>query len=199
MNTVQQKWNVSYHILVRPPSAKLTDPQNRLIEPNIQTGITGGIALEQWDQIKRIPGVDIAAPLSILGYANMNLVFPEKATLDEPGVYRETVTVTANNGLRDQTALSFSRYFVRGPWYMENSEESITTYGVSSYFDENLSMGDLFLMAGVDPTHEARLVGLDHSVLEESDSRYYQESDASRIEKQPEGAEVVELPVLMST
>lgn len=199
MNSVQQKWKVSYDILVRPPGSQLTDPQNKLIEPNIQTGISGGITLEQWEQIKRIPGVDIAAPLSMLGYVNMALLFPEKAAIDEPGIYRETVTITADNGVQEQTAASFSRYFVLGPWYLENSGGGTTSYGISPYFDENLTMDDLFLMAGVDPTEEARLVGLDQSVLEASDSRYYMESDASRIEKQPTGAEVVELPVLMST
>lgn len=200
MNSVQQKWKVSYDILVRPPGSKLTDPQNMLIEPNIQTGISGGIALEQWEQIKRIPGVDIAAPLSMLGYVNMNIVFPEKAAFDESGVYRKTMTVTANNGVRDQNAFSFSSYFVRGPWYMENSSRDAAFYGISSYSnDEDLIMGDLFLMAGIDPTEEARLVGLDHSVLEDSDSRYYKESDASRIEKHETDPEVVELPVLIST
>ena len=199
-NTVQQKWKVSYDILVRPSGSQLTDPQNMLIEPNIQSGITGGISMEQWEQIKRIPGVGIAAPLSILGYVNMNLVFPEKATLEEPGVYRETVTVTADNGVREQTALSFSRYFVHGPWSMAANSQDTSSYGVSSYSnDGDMTMGDLFLMAGIDPTEEARLVGLDHSVLVDSGSRYYKESDASQIEKQPEGVEVVQLPVLVST
>lgn len=200
MNTVQQKWKVSYDILVRPPGSQLTDPQNKLIEPNIQSGISGGITLEQWERIKDIPGVDIAAPLSLLGYVNLNIVFPEKATIDEPGVYRKTMTATAYNGIQDQNAFSYSSYFVRGPWHVENNASDAVSYGISTYSnDEDLIMNDLFLMAGIDPTEEARLVGLDHSVQNDSGSRYYKESDASRIVKHETNPEFVELPVLMST
>lgn len=39
------------------------------MRPNYLSGQFGGITLEQWERIKRVDGVDIAAPIAMLGYA----------------------------------------------------------------------------------------------------------------------------------
>jgi hypothetical protein len=200
MNPIQQKWKGSYDILVRPPGSKLTDSQNQLIEPNIQSGITGGITMQQWEQIKKLPGVDIAAPISVIGYMNLNLSFPEKATVEESGVYRLTETVKANNGIWDEISQHRNFNFVNGPWKLPRTGPLdmavYKQYGIVEY-SGSLDTDDPFLLVGIDPEEEAKLVGLDQSVLASSDSRYFSSLDVSHTRKS-DFADLVDLPILMS-
>src|SRR3990170_1338849 len=62
-------WGGPYQLLVRPPgSATTLEVQAGLVRPNYLGGIGGGIDRDQLTQIRRIPGVEVAAPLSVLGY-----------------------------------------------------------------------------------------------------------------------------------
>lgn len=62
-----------YDILVRPKRSKnLTEELNgnKLIEPNYLAEGKGGISIEDWEKIKSIPDVEVAAPIASMGFFN---------------------------------------------------------------------------------------------------------------------------------
>ncbi|SNT65482.1 FtsX-like permease family protein [Asanoa hainanensis] len=69
VGTVAEGSRAPYQILVRPPGARTDLERDRgLIQPNFQAGTHGGITPAQWQQIQDVPGVDVAAPVAMLGY-----------------------------------------------------------------------------------------------------------------------------------
>jgi hypothetical protein len=59
-----------YQILVRPAGARSAlERQRGLVRPNFLAGRYGGISDAQWAAIQRIPGVSVAAPIAMAGYA----------------------------------------------------------------------------------------------------------------------------------
>jgi putative ABC transport system permease protein len=67
--TVESNYRAAYDVLVRP-SGSLTrlEREQGLVRPNFLSGIFGGITLAQYEEIKRIPGVAVAAPIANVGY-----------------------------------------------------------------------------------------------------------------------------------
>ncbi|MFF0445781.1 ABC transporter permease [Streptomyces sp. NPDC004609] len=59
----------AYDILVRPENA-VQEPEKAegLIRPNSLSDVYGGITLDQVAAVRRVPGVDVAAPLAVLGH-----------------------------------------------------------------------------------------------------------------------------------
>ena len=67
--TVKANFRPAYDILVRPRNTKTPlERQTGLVRPNYLSGIFGGITLKQWERIKAIRNVDVAAPVANLGY-----------------------------------------------------------------------------------------------------------------------------------
>ena len=67
--TVQSNYRAAYDVLVRPPgSAQPLEKSQRLVRPNFLSGVFGGISLEQYEAIKSIPRVEVAAPIANIGY-----------------------------------------------------------------------------------------------------------------------------------
>ncbi|MFI6284847.1 FtsX-like permease family protein [Streptomyces sp. NPDC051018] len=59
----------AYDILVRPGNAaQELEKAEGLIRPNSLSDIYGGITVDQVDTVRRVPGVDVAAPLAVLGH-----------------------------------------------------------------------------------------------------------------------------------
>lgn len=67
--TVEANFRSTYDLLVRPPSSytKL-EREEGLVRPNYQSGIFGGISVDQVSAIRSVPGVEIAAPVANIGY-----------------------------------------------------------------------------------------------------------------------------------
>lgn len=67
--SLSRYWRTTYDILVRPPET-VTEIERRygLVEANHLSGTPGGITFEQYETIKRLPGVEVAAPIAMLGY-----------------------------------------------------------------------------------------------------------------------------------
>jgi putative ABC transport system permease protein len=70
VGTVQANFVPAYDILVRPRQAR-TAVENRTgtVQPDFLSGIYGGITRAQYHQIQRVPGVQVAAPIAMVGYA----------------------------------------------------------------------------------------------------------------------------------
>lgn len=64
--SVDGQFRPSYDILVHPSA-----PVTGLLDQDRPTAAYGGIGLDQWRRIERIPGVEVAAPLAVLGLADI--------------------------------------------------------------------------------------------------------------------------------
>lgn len=64
---VDDRFRPPYDILVRPAGHASPGPlrKDQLASPG------GGITIEQWDQIREVPGVEVAAPLAVLGVTDV--------------------------------------------------------------------------------------------------------------------------------
>jgi len=65
-------WASPYDILVRPPGAEVPlETSSSLVRPNFLSASPSGITLEQLDAVRRIPGVEVAAPIAIVGVTQL--------------------------------------------------------------------------------------------------------------------------------
>lgn len=183
--SLHQYWRTTYDILVRSPEA-VTDIERkfRLVEMNHLAGTSGGITVPQYELIKGIEGVDVAAPIAMLGYVNrhapvIGIVDPLPA-----GVYRVSVSAAIWDGSRSIDATIQEPYYA---FYYQGNEQI-------PYFDEELnrdfreelvrlqlvpsgeaemwgfmirtpSFEDKALLAAIDPEEEAKLINLDQMVV----------------------------------
>jgi len=95
----------SYDLLVLPAdapgSAEQSGPHS-LVRPRRWQDVYGGITLTQSQQIQEMPGVDIAAPIAMVGYIlqTVHVAVPiPPAQLDAPALYSASITHTTDQGL----------------------------------------------------------------------------------------------------
>jgi putative ABC transport system permease protein len=104
IGTVNAHFQPSYDVLVRPAGARSSlERVTGTVQPDFLSGIYGGITMAQWRQIERIPGVQVAAPIAMVGYDLVKADFPvdlPDADLARPGrqLYRATTTWVSANG-----------------------------------------------------------------------------------------------------
>lgn len=171
VDTLQQRWTASYDIVVRPEGTRSVTEEKKLLEPNYMSGLSGGISMEQYETIKKIEGVDVAAPIAMIGYMDYTVNYGTAKVTDE-GLYRIKRSKIVNNGLEEKSSISNS-YFPIGVWdYMNKGGE----YGVGAPFLE-LDVYSSSLLAGIDPEQESKLVGLDKAVVNVGESRYFNDDD----------------------
>ncbi|MBY8871293.1 ABC transporter permease [Micromonospora sp. PLK6-60] len=65
--TVDDRFRPPYDILVRPAGR----PGGDLLQADQVVDPGGGISLAQWDRIRAVPGVEVAAPLAVLGVTDV--------------------------------------------------------------------------------------------------------------------------------
>lgn len=69
VGAVGHNYRSAYDILVRPKGSTTALERSRgLVRPNYLSGIFGGISLKQYHEIERLPGVEVAAPIAMIGY-----------------------------------------------------------------------------------------------------------------------------------
>ena len=69
VGTVNANARSAYDILVRPPGTTTAlERQKGLVEADFLSGIFGGITLDQYEKIKNLPQLDVAAPIANIGY-----------------------------------------------------------------------------------------------------------------------------------
>ncbi|WP_344929054.1 FtsX-like permease family protein, partial [Streptosporangium carneum] len=69
VGTVGRNFRAQYDILVRPKgTATAVERSQGLVRANYLSGVFGGITLDQYERIKRINGVDVAAPIGMVGH-----------------------------------------------------------------------------------------------------------------------------------
>ncbi|GAA2796594.1 hypothetical protein GCM10010441_22270 [Kitasatospora paracochleata] len=73
VGTVRANVRSAYDLLIRPPGATTPlEQQHGQVESNFLSGIFGGISMAQYQRIKDLPGVDVAAPVANIGYLQIN-------------------------------------------------------------------------------------------------------------------------------
>jgi putative ABC transport system permease protein len=109
VGTVNQNYRAAYDILVRPKGTRSElETASGRVRPNFLSGVYGGITMNQLQTISGLDGVDVAAPVAMLGSVN---VFGEDnvdvtSMVDrsaERQVLRLTPTWTADAGLTRAT------------------------------------------------------------------------------------------------
>ncbi|MEV5690108.1 FtsX-like permease family protein [Micromonospora globbae] len=112
--TVERNTRAAYDILVRPKGTRTPlEAERGLVRPNYLSGLFGGITLQQYEQVKAVAGIDVAAPIAMLGYSTTPLLTPLDLTdavdrsLDRQ-VIRVDPTFVAERGL--STAPGKPRY-----------------------------------------------------------------------------------------
>lgn len=109
VDTLQQRWSASYDIVVRPAGTQSITEDKKLLEPNYLSGLNGGISMEQYETIKGIAGVEVAAPIAMIGYADYQVTFGN-VVLPDNGIYRRINATTVDNGLSEETS-TYRNYF----------------------------------------------------------------------------------------
>jgi putative ABC transport system permease protein len=104
IGTVSSHFVPAYDILVRPTGARTArETRTGTVQPNFLSGIYGGITLGQYHQIAQIRGVQVAAPIAMVGYSmilSATTVFLPAADYAAPGrqLYRESTTWVSASG-----------------------------------------------------------------------------------------------------
>jgi len=104
VGTVTAHFRPAYDILVRPKGTRTRlESQTGTVQPDFLSGIYGGITTGQYRQIQRIAGVQVAAPIAMVGYGllhtDVNFALPA-ADYARPGrrLYRISTTWVSDGG-----------------------------------------------------------------------------------------------------
>ncbi|WP_290750599.1 ABC transporter permease [Exiguobacterium sp. UBA3968] len=174
--TLQKKWSSAYDIVVRPKGSQLASESNDLLEPNYLNGINGGISFEQYQQIKQMNAIDIAAPVAVMGYVNAVTSFKNVLKFpSEPGMYRLTETNFIENGFTRERQSHSVIHISQGTKVNVPKNASFFNEPIETF--KNAIARNPVLIVGIDPVEEARLVGLDKSVRLNKKSRYFNSTD----------------------
>lgn len=101
---VEEAFRPAYDILVRPKGS-YTDLEKRkgLIQQNYLSGIFGGISMDQYQAIRKMQNVEVAAPIANIGYLPPFEFIPLRInrylTQDPFQLYRLRLTWRANGGV----------------------------------------------------------------------------------------------------
>ncbi len=113
--TAEANYRAAYDILVRPKGSALEKERvEGLVRSNYLSGTFGGLTLKQYEAIKAIRGVEVAAPIAMLGYEYQQIpvVIDTKSLLADSGqtLLRYRSEITARNGTAKAPGPSGYRY-----------------------------------------------------------------------------------------
>jgi putative ABC transport system permease protein len=132
--TVTSNFRAAYDILVRPKGSRTgLEVRTGTVQPNFLSGIYGGISMAQYHKITAIPGVQVAAPIAMIGYTFLYDPIPVRlppAVAARPGrqVYRYITTWVSDGGsTRIREPPSYS-YVTPNPLELVSGTSSPVTY-----------------------------------------------------------------------
>lgn len=171
---ISQNWRSNYDLVVLPPQASLLSKQS--IPGDLLQGYDGGISMQQYQHIKNLPGVQVAAPLAFVGYVQMPMPLLEFFPQTLPtGYYRLDLALTAFNGQRQITERRVTIII----YYLPNCND-FTSQEADGFSPEQIVLvcgqswqlwndsppvnPGTFLLAAIDPLAENQLLHLDKSI-----------------------------------
>jgi ABC-type antimicrobial peptide transport system permease subunit len=118
--TVNDNYRSTYDILVRPHGAKTAEEKSDgSVRPNFLSTEYGGITDNQVMQIAKLPGVEVAAPVAVVGQVMRNVLVPVDVSQvlgnRDHAMIRFGVTGTARNGSATTTNQNGYLYLTRQP------------------------------------------------------------------------------------
>lgn len=127
---VEADFRSAYDILVRPDDSRTPlEEQQGLVRPNFLSGQFGGISMSQYEEIRRIPGVEVAAPIAMIGYVTVNGgVTVDLTDAVDPGLDRQVIRL----GLSWNTARGLSILDGDAPRYAYVTRNTIVWPEVSA-------------------------------------------------------------------
>lgn len=174
--TLQKKWSSAYDIVVRPKGSQMSTESNNLLEPNYLNGINGGISFKQYETIKKMNDIEIAAPVAVMGYVMSNVSFEKAIKIPStPGIYRFTETTYIQNGFKKEQQSKTVLHLAQGTKVQVPENASFISEQIDGF--STAVARNPVLIVGIDPKEEARLVGLDKSVRTTNKSRYFNSTD----------------------
>lgn len=133
---VSAQSSASYDILVRPAGSRTgLEESQGLVRANFLSGQFGGITMRQWREIQRLDGVQVAAPIAMVGYVIQTVTIPIDIT-DQLSSADQLVTASvlrrAARGLSafPQWAISYS-YVTSKPVRSQGTPDDPRTYGAA--------------------------------------------------------------------
>ena len=160
-------WRTDYDLLIRHPSA-VSSLEGKLeaIPGNYQANmsLTRGISHAQLAEIRDIPGVEVAAPLTFVGYANAGFEMPIKTPFTdaealEPGIYKVQKRFSRGTGLSVvEEVTDFYFYIAKDDAFTLPTGAPINYVEPSTYWNSRLSnnyYGFVSLIVGVQDTWQS--------------------------------------------
>jgi len=135
--TVDAAARPAYDILVRPKgAADAIETQDNLVRDNYLADTFGGITVAQWQQIERLQGVSIAAPIANIGYmilsADVTIPIGSGITASPHQLFRVNVAWKAANGASTYPGGSAYVYYTPADAFAELQDadsEPAATFG----------------------------------------------------------------------
>ncbi|RIV38644.1 hypothetical protein [Micromonospora radicis] len=121
VGSVEESTRAAYDILVRPQGSRTPlEAERGVVRPNYLSGLFGGITNEHYEQIGSVSGVEIAAPIAMLGYSlhSLRVRFDLTDAVDrtlERQVIRVDPTFLAERGLSTTKATPHFVYVTARP------------------------------------------------------------------------------------
>lgn len=172
---LEQYWRWQYDILVYPKeSQEYQGLGDGWVAPQTSLASYGGISLEDWETIKQIKGVEVAAPLSLIGYMDYDKVSATYEPVEAGEIYLTEHVKKVFDGLREVELWSERLYRE----YKEPNDESFFWFEnfVSSRVSDknkaipqNLRTPNKLMIVAVDPQAEERLYRLSEAIVEGED------------------------------
>jgi hypothetical protein len=214
----EKSWSSTFDLLVRPTGSTTTlETREDLVRPNYLSGLIGGITLSQLGRIRDVPGVQVAAPIAVVGFVN----WPAGSTVDlqnaaagkSVSVFRLTQRTTGDGGLSafpattsylviaptgtvDQAGLHVGSTVIPCTPTVQCLTSGDTVPGLSTgQAGAFVPFGEPVLLAGIDPVAEAALTGAPNCM---KGGRYLRADDRPDITTGPSDV-VPTVPVLAST
>jgi putative ABC transport system permease protein len=180
---ISQNWRPTYDLAVLPPQAKI--PADPRVPSDLLAGYGGGISVQQYEQIRNLPDIEVAAPIAYVGTIQM----PTPALYFQlpgfpTGYYQLDYVLTAFNGQRqlietqETEVVYISAPSDSGPVRDTASQQPpdvLQALGAELSMvltqSQDTLLGPLdtpamgtFVLAGIDPQAENQLVHLDKHI-----------------------------------
>ncbi|MFB3224935.1 FtsX-like permease family protein [Exiguobacterium sp. PHA03] len=191
VDALQQRWHSSYDIVVRPVGSRSVTEDLKLLEPNYMSGLDGGITRKQYETIKQMTDVEVAAPIAMIGGTYIGTPIGTH-TIKKQGIYRLRINSQQDTGLKTEQYIT--DHYLGAGWepLKDATKTGLSPLGVGKV--PLYEQGTYEMIAGVDPEAEARLVGLKDAVHTTAHSRYFDPN--TKITKRGDGA--IQIPVLLN-
>lgn len=190
---ISQNWRPTYDLVVLPPQAKI--PADPSVPSDLLAGYGGGISVQQYQQVKNLPGIEVAAPIAYVGYIHMPVPTIYFSDHSYPtGYYQLDWTLTAFNGQRQivETQVTYIFYIISSTDSASPQPPDVLgAFPAGQLYEVQTETGDnpapmptpdvgTFLLAAIDPAAENQLVHLDQSIRS---GRMLTEQDTVHLDK----------------